>query len=205
VAQLGIQVSKSSVTDDDEAHGVLHHLQRHPAVLLVLATHQRHGLDRWLHSTIAGKINENTDGATLFIPFGTRGFVSEETGECRLNRILIPVDNDPEPSPALEVAAGLIHALSSATVDIHLLHIGDPAHQPSLRLPGEEKANWIWKNSTGSVLTGILDEAREQNADLIVMTTSGRHGLLDALRGSTTEQVLEHAPCPVLAVHEWSD
>jgi nucleotide-binding universal stress UspA family protein len=48
-------------------------------------------------------------------------------------------------------------------------------------------------------------EAHAQSADLIAMTTAGRHGFLDALRGSTTEQVLEHAPCPVLAVHAWVD
>jgi len=32
------------------------------------------------------------------------------------------------------------------------------------------------------------------------MPTAGHQGFLDALRGSTTEQVLRKAPCPVLAI-----
>ena len=32
------------------------------------------------------------------------------------------------------------------------------------------------------------------------MPTAGHQGFLDALRGSTTERALRHAPCPVLAV-----
>jgi nucleotide-binding universal stress UspA family protein len=32
------------------------------------------------------------------------------------------------------------------------------------------------------------------------MTTQGHTGVLDALRGSTTERILRRASCPVLAV-----
>jgi nucleotide-binding universal stress UspA family protein len=37
-------------------------------------------------------------------------------------------------------------------------------------------------------------------AGLIAMPTEGRHGLSDALFGTTTERVLHEAPSPVLAV-----
>jgi hypothetical protein len=53
---------------------------------------------------------------------------------------------------------------------------------------------------TGDVVSTILKAADEQQADLIAMPTAGHHGFLDAVRGSTTERVLRHAPCPVLAV-----
>jgi nucleotide-binding universal stress UspA family protein len=46
----------------------------------------------------------------------------------------------------------------------------------------------------------ILTTSEDHDADLIVMPTQGRDGFLDALRGSTTEQVLRAARCPVLAV-----
>jgi nucleotide-binding universal stress UspA family protein len=42
--------------------------------------------------------------------------------------------------------------------------------------------------------------AETQAADLLIMTTAGHAGVLDALRGSTTEQVLRRVPCPLLAV-----
>jgi nucleotide-binding universal stress UspA family protein len=45
-----------------------------------------------------------------------------------------------------------------------------------------------------------VDAAIELDVDLIAMPTAGHHGVLDALRGSTTERVIRHAPCPVLAL-----
>lgn len=48
----------------------------------------------------------------------------------------------------------------------------------------------------------ILDYAREIDADLIVQGSQGRTGL-DRLRlGSVAEQVVRHAPCPVLTVRD---
>ncbi len=205
VAKLGVQIAKSSLTDGSPTDGILHHLEHYPADLLVLATHQRHGLDRLLHNSVAGQINNRTDGATLFIPFGSRGFVSEATGACQLKRILVPVDLDPDSSPAVEVTTDLIRALSDGPCEVRLLHVGDAAAQPALRLPNEDKVKWKWVNRSGSVVTAILEESQTESVDLIVMTTSGRHGFFDALRGSTTEQVVEHARCPVIAVHAWSD
>jgi nucleotide-binding universal stress UspA family protein len=52
----------------------------------------------------------------------------------------------------------------------------------------------------GDVVETILRTAAEIDADLIAMPTAGHHGIFDALRGSTTERVLRHAPCPVLAM-----
>ena len=46
----------------------------------------------------------------------------------------------------------------------------------------------------------ILDAASDQRVGLIAMATEGHRGFLDALRGSTTEQVLRRAACPVLAI-----
>ena len=44
----------------------------------------------------------------------------------------------------------------------------------------------------------ILKEAMLQHADLIVVHSHGRSGFLKALFGSTVEDVLAAAPCPVL-------
>jgi universal stress protein A len=50
----------------------------------------------------------------------------------------------------------------------------------------------------GSVAEHILESAREQRVDLIVMGTHGRRGLSHLLLGSVAEHVLRSAPCPVL-------
>lgn len=44
----------------------------------------------------------------------------------------------------------------------------------------------------------ILKEAMIQHADLIVVRSHGRSGFLKALFGSTVQDVLSAAPCPVL-------
>ena len=46
----------------------------------------------------------------------------------------------------------------------------------------------------------ILDHARNQNCDLIVMASHGRRGLSALLLGSETQKVLTHSMIPVLVV-----
>ena len=52
----------------------------------------------------------------------------------------------------------------------------------------------------GEPASMIVQVARETGADLIVMGTHGRGGLMRVLLGSVAEDVLRHAPCPVLTV-----
>jgi nucleotide-binding universal stress UspA family protein len=52
----------------------------------------------------------------------------------------------------------------------------------------------------GDPATVITETAEETEADLIVMGTHGRTGLARIVMGSVAEEVLRHAPCPVLTV-----
>ncbi len=52
------------------------------------------------------------------------------------------------------------------------------------------------------VFDGILEVARQTCADLIITTTHGRTGLTHLLMGSTAENIVRKAPCPVLVVRE---
>ena len=52
----------------------------------------------------------------------------------------------------------------------------------------------------GVVTESILDFARENSIDMIVMGTHGRRGFQRLTLGSVTERVLRRAGCPVLAV-----
>jgi nucleotide-binding universal stress UspA family protein len=55
------------------------------------------------------------------------------------------------------------------------------------------------------VAEGICDVARDREADLIVMSTHGRGGFRRLLYGSVADQVLRHAPAPVLLVSSTCD
>jgi nucleotide-binding universal stress UspA family protein len=52
----------------------------------------------------------------------------------------------------------------------------------------------------GKVVDGIRQVVAKIAASLICMATVGRDGIIDVLRGSTTEWVLREVQCPVLAV-----
>jgi len=52
----------------------------------------------------------------------------------------------------------------------------------------------------GSPARAIVNYARDNAMNLIVMGTHGRNGLAHLLLGSVTEQVVRSAECPVLTV-----
>jgi nucleotide-binding universal stress UspA family protein len=50
----------------------------------------------------------------------------------------------------------------------------------------------------------IIAKAKDEGADLIVISTHGRTGLSHMLTGSVTENVVRHASCPVLSIRPTS-
>ena len=63
-------------------------------------------------------------------------------------------------------------------------------------------SGWQWNSIVGSgdVIDAIVQTASDMATNLIVMSTDGRTGFLDALRGSHSERVLRRTPCPLLAI-----
>lgn len=53
---------------------------------------------------------------------------------------------------------------------------------------------------TGVAFVEIIDYARAESIDLIVMGTHGRSGIEHILIGSVAEKVVRKAPCPVLSI-----
>ncbi len=200
IFSIGLDVQKIVTRRHDPARAVLHYLGEHPHDLIVLATHQHDGVDRWTHKQVAEPIARRSGEMTLFIPHGSEGFVSLESGAVSLRNILIPVDNSPDPQIAVDGVVSFAHALACHGVIFTLLHVGEEERFPQVVM--SERETWQWRKTYkhGHVERQILQAAHESRADLIVMTTMGRHGFLDALRGSTTEQIVRNSTCPVLAV-----
>ncbi len=200
VGSIGIDARKVVLKDSDPVRAVERFLQKHPTDLVVLAAHAHQGHMRWTRSSISRPIAQAAAAPALFVPYGCDGFISREDGEPALRNVLIPVDSAPGPEPALEAARRLAWALQCPEVTFTLLYVGRPDGMPAVRV--EEQPGWTWRKVTreGDVVDTILAVARECSADLIVMTTAGRNGFLDALRGSTTERVLRSGAFPLLAI-----
>jgi nucleotide-binding universal stress UspA family protein len=59
-----------------------------------------------------------------------------------------------------------------------------------------------WRATTGVPSEEIVEIARQEHAEMIVMGTHGRSGLDRILLGSVAERVIRLAPCPVLTVRQ---
>jgi len=199
VADLGIEVVKVEAVGDDPVVATHEFLQTHPAELIVLATHQRDGLARWREPSVAERIARQAHQVTLFVPGGTGGFVEAVSGRIRLERVLIPVDRVPAPQPAVEAAAALASLQGRTPVTFRMVHAGG-AEFPAVMI--HDKPGWTWERRAlaGEAPTALGEAISAFDPDLLVMTTAGHHGFMDALRGSTTERVLRATPCPLLAV-----
>jgi nucleotide-binding universal stress UspA family protein len=57
-----------------------------------------------------------------------------------------------------------------------------------------------WRVRRGKPFVQIIQAAREENADLIVMGTHGHTGIQHFLIGGTAERVVRKAHCPVMVV-----
>jgi len=200
VGDLGIDVRKAIMPRGNPVEGVVNFLTKSPAEMIVLATSQRRGVSRWLSSSVAEPIARGAMEMTLFIPGQATGFVSPEDGSVSLKNILIPVAASPRPQPALEAAARLVKSLNLSEGTFTLMHVGDAASMPAVRTP--DVPGWSWNNElrSGDVIQSILDGSDTTRADLVVMTTDGRDGFLDGLRGSHSERVLRQSGVPLLTV-----
>ena len=201
VLGLGINPCKVILRDNDPVNAVLGFLKKNPADLVVLATHQHRGHVRWMHKAVAEPVARQAGQMTLFIPGQCKGFVSERDGSISLRRILIPIAESPPPQLALEATARLVTRLGLTSGTFTLLHVGASKDtMPKVRRYEVEGWEWTEEIRSGDVIETILNTALEKRADLIVMSTDGRNGFLDGLRGSHSERVLRRCSTPLLTV-----
>ena len=96
------------------------------------------------------------------------------------------------PPPALESLSGVPDFVERAIPSEQELAAFVAPVFPDLKLTARVQLGSAWDV--------IVEAARLERADLIVMCTHGHDSLADRLLGSHTERVIGHAPCPVLVV-----
>lgn len=201
VADLGIKVQKVIATSHSPVKASIDFLERHPADLVVLAVHQYEGNVRWQHKRVAEPIAHAAEAMTLYLPHGVPGFVAHQDGAISLRKILVPVARKPRPEPAVGAVERMIRSLGLPPGKVNLLHVGNAGDMPPVPIPAETGWDWTAHILEGDPVDVIVQTATASKSDLIVMTTEGPHGFLDALRGNTAARVLRESPCPVLTLH----
>jgi nucleotide-binding universal stress UspA family protein len=141
-------------------------------------------------------------------------------------RILVPTDGSPVSEAAVDAAIDFARARGSAIVALGVA-VPEPsfqslegavAYDPGLQVEvllqhaqGHVDAIAARAQTAGVACTSvtcsaldaaeaIVDTARAQHCDLIVMGSHGRRGLSRLLAGSVTQAVLAHAPVPVMVL-----
>ena len=198
--ELRVRVRKLALKSRHPVVAIAGFAEENPADLLVLATEGREGLSRWFDRSDAEAMARWTGTMTLFVPGEAgRGIVALEDGDLSLRSVLVPFDSTPDPAAAIEFARRAAEVIGDGDVTITLLNVGDEELPVALPADGD---GWRWRSEQrkGDPVEEILAAADSLEAELIVMTTAGHDGVIDALRGSTTEKVLRRSPCPLLAV-----
>lgn len=200
VIGLGIDVTKVIRSSARPIRSCLDFLDNHPADLIVLAVHRDTGRVEWLERRVGGPLARRAGEVTLFLPHGVNGFVSLDTGQVSIRKIVIPVAPEPSSQPAIAAVSRLIEALELPPGQVTLLHAGSQSDLPYIRVPANSDWSWRVEAQDRDPAELILEVSQHQGADLIMMTTRGTHGFLDALRGRVSERVLRGASCAVATV-----
>ena len=139
-------------------------------------------------------------------------------------RLLVPLDGSPLAEAALSHAEGLAHQFGSEIVLLRVVVSPYAIVAPDLVLAGTDSNHQQFADQAeqylkgvagklaarnvkariiaceGPVAEAILDRAKENQIDLIVMSTHGRGGVSRWVYGSVADRVLQTAPCPVLLI-----
>ncbi len=190
-----------------------------PADLLVMGTHGRSGFDRLVLGSVTEKVMRKAPCPVLTVPAQPS---ESPDSDVAFKRILCPMDFSPAALQALGFALDLGRQANGSVTVLHVVewlgeedprafvHLDLPKYRQQLVESAEERMRALldqesrtWCEISEAVAIGrpyreVLRRAEEEQSDLIVMGAQGRGGAGLLLFGSTTEQVVRAARCPVL-------
>ena len=197
----GLRVKKIEAIGENPVDVMARFLDVHTVSMVVMATHGRTGMAAVRHPSVARALARKVRRPFLFVRQDMPGIIQPD-GNIKLDHVLVPVDNEPDPQMAIDEVVRLTRQWNGAVGTLEALHVGNQPMRVSLNIPdlGDIVLNSVSRN--GEPEQVIPAVAAENHADLIVMVYAGPDRLAEKWIGSTTEQVIRTAPCPVLALPE---
>lgn len=185
------------------------------ADLLVLATHGRTGLTRFLLGSVAEKVALEAPCPILTVRPGSEGI------DPTPHRILVPTDLSDHSFSALPLACELGERFDAEVAILAVLD--DPLEHPEIDwqeragiTPEEVKAHCAERTRDdlrarleaggfgdrvkrieigyGRPARTVVERAEAEGADLLVLSSHGRGGVARAILGSTAREIVRHAP-----------
>jgi nucleotide-binding universal stress UspA family protein len=214
--QKGIPVESVILRSVSAADAILEYLNEHSFDLIVMGTHGRTGLKHIFLGSVAEKVVRLAPVPVLSVHRSVQNF--------DVTNLIVPIDFSIYSKNAAD------HAISIAKnfgAKVNFIHVIEKDIHPSFYATGVESIFQIdtsLKDRVIQNMKGFLEEqltpdigsefivkegrahreiveyAKEEKADLIVISTHGLTGLEYLLLGSTAEKVVRWASCPVLTI-----
>jgi nucleotide-binding universal stress UspA family protein len=192
---------------DDATRAIVETARKYGAGLIVMTTHGRSGLGRWVYGSIAEQVLRGTPVPVLLIPAGCNPALPED----RPPRLLVPLDGSRPAAAALDPAIELAEALGGEllllgvaehprdTADADLASTRQYLNRTAqkLRARGHRIATEVRSGEPAAVIMAVR---RELDADVLVLATRGR-GRTDARRlGPVVASIIQRSAVPILLV-----
>lgn len=189
--------------------------------LIVMATHGRSGIQRWLLGSVAEKVLHGAANHVLLVRAGEKGRVD---GEAIMKTVVVPLDGSPVAEQVLPHIVDLAKKLTfkviymrayalppAITGDEYGTYMEELIKQleaETLEYLGQKTKEAKSKGlenvesvaSFGYGAEAIIKLGRQTPDNLIAMCTHGRSGLKRWVLGSVTERVVQHSGDPVLII-----
>ena len=221
----GVEV-ETRATAGEPAHDILECARSLPADLVVMGTHGTSGFQHLVLGSVAEKVLRSAPCPVLTVP--PRAHAAATT----FKRLICAVDFSDCSLKALSFAASLAKESGAALTLLHVLEWpwhesglpemeGVPPAQVHaiaeyrryLETSAKDRLDAVAASAVptgtaasrvafGKPYVELLDAARQEQADLIVLGVRGRGALDLAFFGSTANHVVRSASCPVLTIRD---
>jgi nucleotide-binding universal stress UspA family protein len=219
VGRLSTSVkSEGVVTVGGAAAEILEESRERQADLVVMSTHGRSGIGRWIYGSVADEVMRHAEIPVMLIP----AHAAFAWPAHRPPRFLVPLDGSDLALGALDCADQLAIALDGElllvqSVEVHPPMYGDPSTFTMVDPTSELESAKVRLDRAASTLrakgrkvevaqllgfavSAIVDVSHERGVDLIAMSTHGNGGLTRLIMGSVATGIVQRADIPVVVI-----
>jgi len=211
----GLKVPHEIVVDrkSSASRGILERIRETRPDLTVMATHRGGAIAHSLLGSVTESVVQRACCPVLAVREPAHG---RPTG---YRRIVVPTDLSLASRRAFPMASCLARTFGAEVIAVHVTAAAPLATLSGIPVQGgldeaksspTEASVWAFMQPEfdglgvtaevhqGAVWERVCDVAREEHADLILMSTRGHDSIATRIVGSNTTRVVRHAPCPVL-------
>jgi nucleotide-binding universal stress UspA family protein len=193
-----------------------------PGTLIMMATHGRSGLQRWLLGSVAERVIQMASNPLLLV----RASAETKKTPQAFKTVIVPLDGSGRAEQALPHAREMARRLDLEILLIRVYTIPvmgftaedyyTPSLEQILEKAKEEARSYIDEKAAelkqeglrrvssrfleGDSADQIIDLAKKTPGSLIAMSTHGRSGIERLVLGSVTSRVVRHSGEPVLVI-----